>query len=73
MVCRGALGPGQRPKFPTLIDIFNADDTAAVKVAARSPTDQVKDRFFDLDWLMSVFAPDRIEFRATGESQPAVP
>lgn len=67
------VGPGQRPKFPTLIDIFNADDTAAVKVAARSPTDQVKDRFFDLDWLMSVFVPDRIEGRATGESQPAVP
>ncbi len=67
------VGPWQRPKFPTLIDIFNADDTAAVKVAARSPTDQVKDRFFDLDWLISVFAPERIEDRAIGESQPAVP
>ncbi len=67
------VGPGQRPKFPTLIDIFNADDTAAVKVVARSPTDQVKDRYFDLDWLMSKFAPDRIEDRATAESQTAVP
>ncbi len=54
------------PEFPTLVDIVGADGTAA-KLAVRSPTDEVADRYFDLDWLLEVFPPDRVEGELPGQ------
>ncbi len=54
-------GPGQRPMFPTLIDIDAADKSATIKIAVRRPTNVVKEKYFDLNWLMSVMPPERVE------------
>ncbi len=54
-------GPGQRPMFPTLIDIDAPDKSSSVKIAVRRPTNDVKDRFFDLNWLMTAMPPERVE------------
>lgn len=54
-------GPGQRPMFPTLIDIDAPDKSASIKIAVRRPTNEVEDRFFDLNWLMSAMRPERVE------------
>lgn len=62
--------PGTQPRFPTLVDIVYADGSGSVKVAVRGPTDAVKERYFDLDWIKHRFAPDRIEGRLTTSSTP---
>ena len=61
-----------RPKFPTLVDIFSADDTdtPAIKLAVRSPTDEVQDHYFDLKWLTDAFAPDRTEIQKRVSTAP---
>ncbi len=55
--------PGSQPRFPTLVDIVHADGSGSVKVAVRNPTDAVKEKYFELDWIKSAFDPDRIEGR----------
>lgn len=62
--------PGTQPRFPTLVDIIYADGSGSVKVAVRNPTDEVQERYFDLDWIKRAFAPDRIEGRLTTSSTP---
>lgn len=52
--------PGTQQRFPTLVDVVYADGSGSVKVAVRSPTDAVKERYFDLDWIKRAFGPDRI-------------
>ena len=49
------------PAFPTLIDISTTGGGGAVRLALRSPNDEVEERFFDLEWLTRMFAPRRME------------
>ena len=49
------------PAFPTLIDIRSGDDGGSVRLALRSPNDEVESRFFDLEWLIRVLEPERTE------------
>ncbi|MHC4416026.1 MAG: hypothetical protein ACYS0G_12150 [Planctomycetota bacterium] len=53
--------PVTRPAFPTLVDVFATDDSGSMKIAVRSPSEEVEDRFFDLEWLKTRFPPERTE------------
>ena len=48
------------PKFPTLIDIETTIG-GSMRLALRGPTNNVSEKYFDLDWLVKVLAPDRRE------------
>ena len=47
--------------FPTLIDIRTGDDGGSIRLAVRSPNDDVDPHFFDLEWLIRVLEPERTE------------
>lgn len=64
------LIPGTQPMFPTLVDIYNTQGLGEIKLALREPVDDVKDHFFELDWIIRTFKPDRIEREAR---KPATP
>ena len=64
------LIPGTQPRFPTLVDIYNTQGSVAIKLALRQPVDDVKDHFFELDWIIRTFKPDRIEREV---QEPATP
>ncbi|MEE8155219.1 MAG: hypothetical protein V3T53_09740 [Phycisphaerales bacterium] len=64
------LVPGTQPRFPTLAEVFNADGSGSIKLALRGPTDAVKDKYFELDWLLRAFRPDRIEGQIEMSSTP---
>ena len=64
------LIPGTQPMFPTLVDIYNTQGLGEIKLALRQPVDDVKDHFFDLDWIIRTFKPDRIEREV---KEPATP
>ncbi len=49
--------PDDRP----LIDIDAPDKSDTIKIAVRRPTNVVKEKYFDLNWLMSVMPPERVE------------
>jgi hypothetical protein len=52
------------PRFPTLVDIYSTDDRVGVKLSVYSPVDdaeEVRPRYFDLEWLVEKFRPGRIE------------
>ncbi len=62
--------PGTQPRFPTLAEVFDADGSGSIKLALRGPTDAVKDKYFELDWLRRAFRPDRIEGQLEMSSTP---
>lgn len=62
--------PGTQPRFPTLAEVFTADGSGSIKLALRGPTDAVKDKYFELDWLRRAFRPDRIEGQLKMSSTP---
>jgi hypothetical protein len=56
--------PGSGPKIPTLIDIHGIDRDVHAKLSIYSPTDdehEIEPHYFDLDWLIDSFSPQRIE------------
>ena len=62
--------PGTQPRFPTLAEVFNADGSGSIKLALRGPTDAVKGKYFELDWIRRAFRPDRIEGQLEMSSTP---
>ncbi len=64
------LIPGTQPMYPTLVDIYNTQGSGAIKLALRDPVDDVKDHFFDLDWIIRRFKPDRIEREGQESATP---
>ncbi len=62
--------PGTSPLFPTLVDIYGRDSEDSIKLALRSPTDQVKARVFDLELLKRAYPPDRVETDALALEAP---
>ncbi len=47
--------------FPTLVDIVAAEGDGSIKISVHEPGDLVRDRLFDLDWLIGALEPDRID------------
>lgn len=70
LVQMAGVVPGTQPRFPTLAEVFDADGSGSIKLALRGPTDAVKDKYFELDWLRRAFRPDRIEGRLEMSSTP---
>ncbi len=70
LVQMAGVVPGTQPRFPTLAEVFNADGSGSIKLALRGPTDAVKDKYFELDWLRRAFRPDRIEGQLEMSSTP---
>ena len=64
------LIPGTQPMFPTLVDIHNKQGLGEIKLALREPVDDVKDHFFELDWIIRRFKPDRIEREVQAPATP---
>jgi len=65
--------PGSGPKIPTLIDIHGIDQDVHAKLSIYSPTDdeqEIQPHYFDLDWLIDSFSPQRIEGLAPVAAAP---
>ena len=65
--------PGSGPKIPTLIDIYGIDQDVHAKLSIYSPTDdeqEIEPHYFDLDWLIDSFSPQRIEGLAPVAAAP---
>jgi hypothetical protein len=68
--------PGSGPKIPTLIDIYGIDQDVHAKLSIYSPTDdeqEIEPHYFDLDWLIDSFSPQRIEGLAPVAAAPEGP
>jgi hypothetical protein len=57
------------PMFPTLLDIHAGDGSGQVKISVYDPADAVKERLFDLEWLIGALKPSRIEGLCGRESR----
>ena len=56
--------PAAGPLIPTLIDIRGLEADAYAKLSIYSPTSdrrEIDPNYFDLDWLMQSFPPQRVE------------
>jgi hypothetical protein len=54
--------------IPTLIDIHGIDGDIHAKLSIYAPTDdpqEIDPNYFDLDWLIQNFRPDRVEGRSS--------
>jgi len=56
--------PGGGPLVPTLIDIHGIEGDARAKLSIYAPTSDtavMDPDYFDLDWLMNAYPPQRVE------------